>query len=322
MPPRWLAALVCTLVLVGGLAAYKLSSPSLAPYVDMAVGRAEGQEDLTVRFFGTTTLSFNDRSTAVMIDGFFTRPGPFKVFFGKVEPNEQIIKDALKRAKIDKLAAVFVAHSHYDHALDSAAVALSKGATVYGSLSTASIMRGSNLPAEQIQMMCDGARFSVGSFHVSVFETPHSPNAFYMGSIYEPLHAPANASDYKEGGSYSFLIQHGERRILVVPSANFIRGKFQSVKADTVFLGIGTLGNQDEGFISAYWNEVVKVPQATLVIPIHWDDFMRPLNKPLRPMPRAFDDFAKSMRMLSQLAKRDGVALRLPEAFEPISLNR
>jgi hypothetical protein len=39
-------------------------------------------------------------------------------------------------------------------------------------------------------------------------------------------------------------------------------------------------------------------------------------------MPRAFDDFAKSMRMLSQLAKRDGVALRLPEAFEPISLNR
>ena len=48
-----------------------------------------------------------------MIDGFFTRPGPFKVFFGKVEPNEQIIKDGLKRAKIDKLAAVFVAHSHY-----------------------------------------------------------------------------------------------------------------------------------------------------------------------------------------------------------------
>jgi hypothetical protein len=34
------------------------------------------------------------------------------------------------------------------------------------------------------------------------------------------------------------------------------------------------------------------------------------------------DDFASSLQMLQPLAKRDGVKLRLPEAFTPIDLDQ
>jgi L-ascorbate metabolism protein UlaG (beta-lactamase superfamily) len=89
-----------------------------------------------------------------------------------------------------------------------------------------------------------------------------------------------------------------------------------------VFLGIGTLGKQDEAFASNYWREAVEQTGAKLVIPIHWDDFMRPLDQPFRPLPRLLDNFDNGMGMLLPLAARDGVKLRLPEAFAPIDLDQ
>ena len=45
---------------------------------------------------------------------------------------------------------------------------------------------------------------------------------------------------------------------------------------------------------------------------IHWDDFFRPLDEPLRALPYAVDDLDVSMRILSRLAIDDGVELHLP----------
>lgn len=43
---------------------------------------------------------------------------------------------------------------------------------------------------------------------------------------------------------------------------------------------------------------------ARRVIAIHWDDFFRPLSKPLRALPYAGDDLDVSMRILDELAAR------------------
>jgi L-ascorbate metabolism protein UlaG (beta-lactamase superfamily) len=307
-------------ILAGAFAAsYYLSSPSIP--ADLIVPPADRNSGLTVRFFGASTLSFDDGSTTIMIDAFFSRPEPLQVFFAKIEPDEKRIADALKRGDVRNLAAIFVAHSHYDHAMDAGVVAQKTGATVYGSYSTANIMRGAGLPAQRTPIIRDGDTYGLGQFRVTVFRTPHSHDARYPGTIDKPLKPPAKVSDYKLGSAYSFLIEHGERKILVIPSANFIRSKFSSVPADIVFLGIGGLGKQGKAFVSAYWHEVVEIPKARLVIPIHWDNFMRPLGKRLRPMPRALDNFDNSMRMLRPLAEHTGITLRLLEAFTPMALD-
>ena len=49
---------------------------------------------------------------------------------------------------------------------------------------------------------------------------------------------------------------------------------------------------------------------------IHWDDFFRPLHEPLRALPYAGDDLDVSMRVLTRLAREDGVALHLPTLWE------
>ncbi|MGN9766115.1 hypothetical protein ACTMS2_13225 [Micromonospora sp. SD12] len=45
---------------------------------------------------------------------------------------------------------------------------------------------------------------------------------------------------------------------------------------------------------------------------IHWDDFFRPLDRPLRALPYAGDDLDRTVRVLARLARHEGVALHLP----------
>ncbi len=78
---------------------------------------------LTARFLGTATIVLDDGETSIMTDGFFSRPGKWQLLTGKIGPDAARIDHALSRANVSRLAAVLVAHSHYDHAMDSAAVA-------------------------------------------------------------------------------------------------------------------------------------------------------------------------------------------------------
>ncbi|MNS59741.1 hypothetical protein D3C72_927070 [compost metagenome] len=80
-------------------------------------------------------------------------------------------------------------------------------------------------------------------------------------------------------------------------------------------LGVGQLSRQSPEAVAAYWRDTVTATGARLVIPIHWDDFSRSLDQPLRPFPYAVDRFDQTMKQLTALAG-DQVALRLPRAFE------
>ena len=94
----------------------------------------------------------------------------------------------------------------------------------------------------------------------------------------------------------------------------------KGVKADVVFLAIGTLGKQSEQFAKDYWREVVQTTGARLVIPTHWDNFGLPLSQPLQKMPPPGDDVDKSMGWLSAFGAADKVTVRFPKEFQPIDL--
>jgi len=93
------------------------------------------------------------------------------------------------------------------------------------------------------------------------------------------------------------------------------------VRADLVFLGVGGLGLHADQVIEGYWAEAVTTTCAKRVVPVHWDNFTRPLDRPLSPLPWPFDKLKRSMRVLRALAQRDGVEIIMPVAFQPIDLS-
>jgi len=272
-------------------------------------------------FMGVTTISLDDGDTAIMTDGFFSRPSKWQLLTKRIAPNQLRIQECLARANVRELAAVFVAHSHHDHALDSATVASQTGATLLGSDSVANIASGEGFKNRFIEI-ADGHTYSFGKFDITPYKSPHSPHGFFRGKVTAKFRPPENITGYRGGSNYSFLVKHERCNLLIHPSANFRAGMFNDVRADVVFLGVGTLGRRSDEFAEAYWREVVVATRAPVVIPIHWDDFTVPLDEPLRPMPAPADNFERGLTRILRLASRDHVAVKFIPVFQPIAVYR
>ncbi len=308
------------------------SYPSYAPYVQLELKSSEAPPgQVTATFLGVTTILLDDGTTAIMTDAFFSRPSMAQML-APIGPNDKRIDDSLRGARVSrasdvpnrphtrKLDALMVAHSHYDHALDSGRVAKRTGALLVGSNSTKNIGLGEDLAPTGIETIGDGSRFACGSFKITVVASPHAEKNRFKGEIDKPLIPPKYVGAYKEGGNYSFLIQHRGLNILIHPSATAVSKSFNDVRADVVFLAIGMLGQQSDKDIEDYWNTVVRATDAKLVIPTHWDDFFSPLDEPLRPTPRPLDEVERAMNVLLLLANRDNVAVRFMPVFKPVDL--
>lgn len=314
-----LVALVC--VAFAALAWLVNRHPSLVPYEGLGWRSASAAAPaLKVSFLGVATVLLDDGETAIMTDGFFSRPGRIQTLLGKVEPDLQAIVRGLERAGVKKLAAVIPVHSHYDHVMDAPEVAKRTGAVLLGSESTANVGRGWGLAAAQIVVAKMNEPMRFGRFTVTLLPSRHAPTGFTGGTIDKPLTPPARAVDYKEGQSYAVLVQHEGKSVLINGSAGFEPGALGAVRADVVLLGIGTLGMRDAAYRDEYWREVVTAVKARRVIPIHWDDFWISAEGPMQPMAVPLDKFDESMVFLRERGKRDGVEVRLPAQWQPMNL--
>lgn len=302
-----------------------VTNPSFEPYAGFLRAPAQSVEDeLKVWFLGTSTLVLDDGETRIMTDGFFTRPSLLPMLLLPLESKPSRVRAGLGLGGLkegDAVAAVFVAHSHHDHALDSARVAEMTGAWLVGSESAANVARGRNFPKECIEIAQDRERFSIGRFTVTAIVTPHSGHELgaLRGEVRRPLPEQAWLGNFRANSSYAYLIEHlgsgesGVRRILIVPSATAAKKKnpFAGIKADTVFLATSKIGFEKQEWVNRYWKRTVTDTDAKQVVAIHWDDIRRPLSKDFLPIPRLQDRFHEGMEMIGPLVAKD-VTLRLP----------
>ncbi|NOP97806.1 MBL fold metallo-hydrolase [Mycolicibacterium fortuitum] len=298
----------------------KPGRPDLAPYARyFDVPSATPQSPLRVTWAGVSTLLVDDGTSAVLTDGFFSRPALPTVVLRRLAPSLPRIEGCLARLGVDKLEAVLPVHSHFDHAMDSAVVAERTGARLVGGTSTAQVGIGGGLDPERTVTVTPGEAVSLGAYDVTLFESEHCPPDRFPGIITEPVVPPVKVAAYKCGEAWSTLVHHrpSDRRLLIVGSAGAVPGALAGQHAEVVYLGIGQLGLQSEQYFESYWAETVRTVEARRVVLIHWDDFFRPLHKPLRALPFAGDDLDVSMRLLSRLAERDGVDLHLPTVWQP-----
>jgi L-ascorbate metabolism protein UlaG (beta-lactamase superfamily) len=278
------------------------------------VPAAEPDSPLSVTWLGVTTLLLDDGSSALMTDGFFSRPSLARVAAGKLAPSAARVDGCLARAKVSRLAAVLPVHAHFDHVMDSALVADRTDAQLVGGESAANVGRGHGLPEDRLVVAVSGEPIRLGAYDVTLIESHHSPPDRFPGVINGPLTPPVKVSAYRCGEAWSTLVHHRPtgRRLLIQGSAGFVKGALAGQRAEVVYLGVGQLGVLPPSYLEDYWSETVRAVGARRVILIHWDDFFRPLSKPLRALPYAGDDLDVSIRVLDGLAAREGVALHMP----------
>ena len=275
-------------------------------------------DGLSVTFAGVSTLLFSDGHSAVLFDGFFSRPSFSTVAFGRLTPNAARIDAALERLGLrDKLRptleAVVPVHSHYDQAQDAAEVARRTNARLVGGASTANIGRGADRHEDRIQTVASGDRVELGSFALEFMASTHCPPDRYPGTITKPVRPPVRTSAFRCGEAWSIRITHaGGQSALVQGSAGFVDHALEGWKASVAYLGVGQLGHQSGAYIDRYWDETVRTVGARRVVLTHWDNFFRPLTSPLQALPYAVDDLRNTARRLRALAEADGVSLHFP----------
>ncbi|MBY0386951.1 MAG: MBL fold metallo-hydrolase [Mycobacterium pseudokansasii] len=296
----------------------KLGRPDLARYTNrFTVPAARPDSPLSVLWMGVSTLLLDDGSSALMTDGYFSRPSLAQVAAAKVSPSAARVDGCLARAKVSRLAAVIPVHTHIDHAMDAALVADRTGAQLVGGESAANVGRGYGLPEARIVVAVPGQPIQLGAYDVTLVESHHCPPDRFPGVIGAPVVPPVRASAYRCGEAWSTLVHHrpSGRQLLIQGSAGFLKGALKGYHADVVYLGVGQLGLQPRSYLVDYWTEVVRAVGARRVILVHWDDFFRPLSKPLRAIPYAADDLDVSIRVLDELAAADGIVVQLPTVW-------
>ena len=293
----------------------RLGRPSIDAYAErFDVPPARTDSELTITFLGVSTLLIRTEESALLTDGYFSRPSLARVALGRIAPDETRIAACLERAGVHWLDAVVPLHTHFDHALDSAAVAARTGAVLVGGQSAATL--GHELPPEQLRVATSGESMRLGHFTVTLVESEHCPPDRFPGTIEEPVRPPARASAYRCGEAWSMLLAHdGGHRVLVQGSAGYRPGALAGQQAEIAYLGVGQLGRHDAEYLTTYWAETERTVGARLVVLINWDDFFRPLDRPLRALPYAGDDLDHTVRVLGGLAADDGVALHFPTVW-------
>ncbi len=256
---------------------------------------------LSFRWLGAQGVELSCDGQVLLIDPFFTRPPASKVLFQKLYPDGDLAASHLRHCD-----HILVTHTHYDHVMDVPGLALRRQSLVYGSANTGRIMEAYGVPQAQFQEIQPDCHLSLGPFEVDVIASQHIRfplDRLLAGPLKEGLRPPLRLMDYRLDHIYGFFIRVQGLRILFCPGP--------ARPADLIFAGVAYNGD--------YYRRMLSLAAPSLFIPLHWDNFFRPLDQPLREL--AWPG-RMSLRQLERLVMRSSPAVRflVPGLLKPVAL--
>ena len=264
---------------------------------------------MQLRWLGVGGIELRTGDQILLIDPYLTRLPLWRMAIGRVRPNRELIA-----ARIPRCDFVLVTHPHIDHLLDVPDVLRNTGALALGSANTCQLLGALGVPARQIREIDVGDRFMLGDFEIEVLPAGHTTFWGWLpfsGPLPPGPRPPLRARDYRMDRCFGFLVNVEGTRLLHCPDAG--------VPADV--LTVKPLGTR------ARYEALLRQARPRVVIPVHWDDFGRPLSKPVRPTlapsgqtvpPLKRIDMAQFERIIEQIAP--GTQLLIPEMFRTYDL--
>ena len=251
------------------------------------------------RWLGVAGIELTTSDQVLVIDPFFTRISPWQALLGRPHPSCKLVVENIPRCDF-----VLVTHAHWDHVLDVPAVVRSTGATALGSPNVCQLLAASGIPAGHICEIAAGDRLDLGHFQVEALPARH-PTLFGRPILASPLPSnlrlPLRARDYRMDRCFSFLIDIDGCRVLDWTSVDTESPEM----ADMLWVEPYRFHRHYEALLGAV--------RPRVVIPIHWDDFFRPLSKPQRPMFRPPTLAAPLPRRVNLVQFQQAIAQIAPE---------
>lgn len=274
---------------------------------------------MQVKYLGISNLCFDDGQSTILFDACLSRPSLGQIIFNKIGTNRQKVNDVLQNTDINKIDAIFISHSHYDHALDLGYLAQKFGSKVYGSSSTINIAKGAGIKQNKLVQFYPNSVYQIGNFKITILKSIHSKPFFFNNDlgqkIKEPLKEPCREWQFKEGGSYDFLIENRKQTYLIRPSFGYVPKELKNRQADYLFLGSTTLSRENKREQQKFFEETITQVKPQAVVPLHWDNFFRPLNKSTQYLPFA----RKSDELIKNYCMKKGIKFILMPPLSSIN---
>ena len=250
---------------------------------------ALGSGPFIVRWLGTAGFAVECDGHTVLIDPYLTRASLWTCLRGGLRSDPALVRRHAPRAD-----AIVLGHTHFDHALDAPSIALSTGARVFGSHSAAALCRAHRVPEAQIvdvEALCadrpSGPHVAeVGPMRLRFFPSAHSRFLLgrvpFPGEISDCDDIPMPMSHYRCGAVFGLEISAHGRTIFHVGSAELVEEGLRDGprQVDLALLCVaGWTSSRDLP------ERAVRALSPRAVLLSHWDDFLRPIDRPAKALP-------------------------------------
>jgi L-ascorbate metabolism protein UlaG (beta-lactamase superfamily) len=177
------------------------------------------------------------------------------------------------------VVGILCGHAHWDHSLDTPALARRFGCPAYGSQSLANQMRVHGL-AGQAVVAEPYRRYELGPFRVSFTPSAHSKLVFGRkvpmdGDTDVTGPAQLTPQAYRCGQTWGIRVAVAGTVFYHQGSADLVDDAIRDHDIDVFLAGIA-----GRSFTPDYWARIVPLLRPKVVVPMHYDDFFAPVDQP------------------------------------------
>jgi len=261
---------------------------------------------------GVAGFVFELDGTRIAFDPFVTRPSLFATLFRRARTDDPAVVTAFSG-----LDAVFVGHTHYDHAMDVPAVAAaSPRAAIHGSRVTTETMRRLGVPPARCVTVEDGRAVKVGPFTVEPIASEHGlvPLVRFVDRVELPREGvPRTPFRWPRGDVFAWRVEVGGRSFHLQGSAGLLDAPLARQRPCDVLVACLAARQGTPGYLARLGERL----RPSLLLPCHHDDFFRPLSEPAAPI--ATLRWGAFRRDAAALEAAHGTRLVLPPRMRPLA---
>lgn len=240
---------------------------------DTAARLPDGVE---LEWLGTAGFRLSFAGCHILIDPYLSR-APLRRVISRspVLPREELVDRHIAAAD-----AILLGHTHFDHAVDAPLIASKFGARVYGSRSTASLMALWQLSDRMVEV--DPFRvYAIGPFEVSFIPSRHSR---LVAGLYVPSDGDVSCEHFDDLSARAYRCGQVWGIRIAVAGATFYHQGSADLVDDTVPAGgvdFFLAGISGRAFADRYLARILARLEPRVIIPHHYDDFLRPVDAPM-----------------------------------------
>lgn len=264
------------------LAAFSSCSYRVGSYENLLKGAPSssaprpGPDELSVTYLGVNGYLLQSGDTAILVDPFFSRvPMRNIVFKMPIAPSPDALAYGIEMGAVpNRIDAILITHSHFDHALDVPALQAQLGGKVIASETGALLCEAMKTKPRDLRPSKVGDVHQVGGATIRVLSAEHDlvlGKVPFDGKLAALPPRPATAQDWLLGTPLAFLVEMGGKEVYI--ESGGVLGYPPPVSGVDLAI-VGTAVGDGKG----RYAEAVGKLRARYVLPSHQDNFFLPLQ--------------------------------------------